>query len=92
MGSCEFQAIGFGNTAQEAYNDALEEARSINGHQDGYSADIQTTHGFTMVNLEEGETVADKVSETIDDFEKWGPCGCIELEPGKYLFYGWAAE
>jgi hypothetical protein len=24
--------------------------------------------------------------------DKWGPAGCIELEPGRYLFFGYAPE
>ena len=91
MGSCIFQTTGHGDTAVAAYNNALDEARAENGHCDGYSGDIQTTEGFKMVELD-GQTVDDKVEETIDEFSKWGPCGCIQLEATKFLFYGWAAE
>jgi hypothetical protein len=92
MGSCLFQTVGHGETAQAAYSDALEEARAENGHQDGYSGDIQTTEGFKVVEINEGETINSKVDETMDNFSKWGPCGCIQLKKGKFLFYGWAAE
>lgn len=92
MGSCPFETIGYGSDAKAAYNNALEEALAENGHQDGYSGDIQTTEGFSMVEVPEGRSVEEMVEETIDDYSKWGPCGCIQLEDGKYVFFGWAAE
>ncbi|OVE77553.1 hypothetical protein BVX99_02385 [bacterium F16] len=92
MGSCTFHTVAYGNTPQEAYQQAIEDANNQNGHQDGYSGDIQTTEWFEMVEPDKGQNVSDKVEETIDNYHKWGPCGCIMLEKGKYLFYGWAAE
>ena len=92
MGACPFQTVGYGETAKEAYRNACEDANAENGHQDGYSGDIQTTQGFREVELTEGEDLRAKVEETIDDYDKHGPCGCIRLAEGKYLFYGWAAE
>ncbi len=91
MGSCAFQTIGHGDTPEAAYHNAVDEANSENGHQDGYSGDIQTTEGFRVVELDDGEDPEAKVDETIDDFEKWGECGCIRIGTGKFLFYGWAA-
>ena len=48
MGACEYGTYGFGKTADEAYRSACDEARRENGHQEGYSGDIQTSCGFKM--------------------------------------------
>ena len=47
MGACNFsdtQVVK--GDSNVAYAQAVEEARSYNGHQDGYSGDIQTCNGF----------------------------------------------
>ena len=45
----------------------------MNGHQDGYSGDIQTTEWFEIVQPEKGQSIRDKVEDTIEDYSKWGP-------------------
>ena len=95
MGASNFIDEATGNTAQKAYDNAREEARDRNGHQDGYSGDIQTTSGFKMVTLKPGQEFEDLEDEVLDngrDFPKWGNCACLDLGKGLYRFFGWAAE
>lgn len=42
MGHCNFSAIGYGMTEQEAYRNAVESAKEEYGHQDGYSGAINS--------------------------------------------------
>jgi hypothetical protein len=45
MGACQFiKTVIVKGDNNDAYRDALEDARDYNGHQDGYSGDIQTVH------------------------------------------------
>ena len=67
MGACPFQTVGYDDTAKEAYRNAVENAGAENGHQDGYSGDVQTTQGFEEVELAEDEDINAKVEDTIDD-------------------------
>jgi hypothetical protein len=69
-------------TPQDAFNEACEEANDYNGHQEGYSGDIQTAHGFRMrkdnprYGTKSFETWEEKLT---DDMDK-GDCVCVELE------------
>lgn len=97
MGAHDFTTRAKGMTAREAYANARAEASAENGHQDGYSGDIQTTSGFVMVATN-GKTVQETVEAILEDdanpyeIEKWGKAGCIALGGGVYLFFGWAAS
>jgi len=42
MGRTNFCRTGYGMTEQEAYQNALDQARSESGHQDGYSGDMNS--------------------------------------------------
>jgi hypothetical protein len=45
MGRCDYHAVGHGFTEQEAYRDAVQSDRTMNGHQEGYSGSIgSSTH------------------------------------------------
>lgn len=83
MGACEFSDIVvIKGTVREAYNDAVEEANAYNGHQDGYSGDIQTTHGFrTLHNHPRYGTKAfwDWGNKKIDNMSK-GDCIAVEIK------------
>ena len=47
MGACNFDnLVVIKGTARDAYREANEEMNDYNGHQEGYSGDIQTTSGF----------------------------------------------
>lgn len=52
-----------------------------------------------LLTAETPEQKAEAIAETLmamDDeriTDKWGPAGCVEVEPGKlYLFFGWASS
>jgi hypothetical protein len=47
MGACTFGnvVVTKGNSSK-AYNEICDEMKDYNGHQEGYSGDIQTTDGF----------------------------------------------
>lgn len=59
-------------------------------------------HGSTHKALLTATTPHDRASVTAEALiavcderiiDKWGPAGCIEVEPGKlYLFFGWASS
>jgi hypothetical protein len=83
MGSCNFSnTVLVKGGSSEAYNQACKEAREYNGHQDGYSGDIQTTCGFT-----DKTSTAPKYGTKA--FEKWEDemldklgkreCVCVEI-------------
>jgi len=47
MGACEYSNLEVvKGDINDAYNVAYEEARDCNGHQEGYSGDIQTADGI----------------------------------------------
>lgn len=107
MGATTFFDVVNGKDAKSAFAVAVEEAAYENGHG-GYTGTIAEKSEFTMIPLpfkfEDNvgikerigiiETFTEKLIEErdprIDD--KWGPAGCIEIIPGKYLFFGWASE
>ena len=98
MGAQPFQTVGRGKNAQEAYRDANDDASAENGHQDGYSGDIQTCAGFKGVKLKKGHTIEDAEEEICENnsyngkrFEKWGNCACFYIGKGQYVFIGWGA-
>ena len=99
MGACVFWTVGHGETAKEAFRDACDEANAENGHQDGYSGDIQTCSGFTEITLKSQQTVDDIYESICDDdcangkaITKWGNCACIKTGHNQYTFIGWGAE
>lgn len=68
-------------TANDAYREAQEEANDYNGHQEGYSGDIQTSYGFG--NRKDNPRYGTKAFETwednlLDEMDK-GDCVCVEL-------------
>lgn len=96
MGANTFVVQAQGTSAKDAFKAAVEEAQYEHGH-DAYSGTIGTKRKFVEVSdkalpLEEASRLAngliEKRDSRIDD--KWGPCGCIPLEGGGFLFFGWA--
>jgi hypothetical protein len=94
MGACTFRRVGYGKTAQEAFCSAVQDANMEVGHQDGYSGDINSKHGFIVLDIPEGVNLRDFIYDMEDDHDeirsKWGPAGCIKMEEGKYIFFGYA--
>ena len=96
MGAQEFTTVGIGNTAQEAFNDAVQNAYYDHGHQ-GYSGSIAEKESFVVVKCEDvsDDNVEAVMNKMIDNefSDKWGPCGCIDLKrDNKYVFFGWASS
>lgn len=76
---------------REAFRKARELANEENGHQHGYSGDIQTVHGFKM--LTNAPRFATKKFWAWEDdilmndkygIEKWETAGCVEVK-GQHL-------
>ena len=82
MGACDFSNLRVtkGN-ASKAYSEACEDMRDYNGHQEGYSGDIQTTHGFRMrsdnprYGTKAFQKWEDKILDNLDKRE----CVCVEV-------------
>jgi hypothetical protein len=101
MGACTFYQIGTGDTAREAFGEAVQEAGFNFGHS-GYTGSIAEKSSFVTIrvpNLEkpskkEAYDYADQLIEESDPRidDKWGPAGCIDLGDRQYLFFGWASE
>ena len=99
MGATDFFTVSKGKTAKEAFANAVDEARYMDGHG-GYTGTIAEKHEFIMVSLPRDgmsrEEIESFAYDQLDDHkrisDKWGPAGCIKLEDGKYLFFGWASS
>lgn len=96
MGAETFFEYGIGPSAEKAFADAVERAQWDHGHS-GYSGTLAEKRTMVEIPLPEGadpmeyaEKLIDESDERIDD--KWGPAGCIKVEDGKYLFFGWASS
>ncbi|RLD64338.1 MAG: hypothetical protein DRJ01_01070 [Bacteroidetes bacterium] len=91
MGSSDFTQVKIGQfkNAQEAFNQAVEVAKHMNGHG-GYTGTIAEKTEFQMVPVPKGQDPEDFVEACMNFSEgkfwddKWGPAGCVEVT-GKYL-------
>ena len=84
MGACDFgNTIVIKGNANDAYREACAEMRDYNGHQDGYSGDIQTTSGFSMYKGEHPpygtKEYYDWEDERVEEVGK-RECECIEIK------------
>ena len=66
-----------------AFRQAVEEANDYNGHQEGYSGDIQTADGFRMPRVH--PRYGTKAFENWEEKITWGEmdkgdCICIEIK------------
>lgn len=96
MGAYEFHHQSSGKTAQEAFSNAVDEARYEYGHG-GYTGTIAEKHSFVKIPVPEGKDphrYAEELIEQDDDRieDKWGPAGCISLGNDQWLFFGWASS
>lgn len=103
MGAVTFSQVARGASAKEAFQAAQEEARYNYGHA-GYTGTIAEKDSFVQIYLAPhrlGELKGknhpyyeydpdDPNWDKVDD--KWGPAGCIDLDDGRYLFFGWASS
>ncbi|GAG44472.1 unnamed protein product [marine sediment metagenome] len=67
--------------ARDAYNEACEEANDENGHQQGYSGDIQTADGYSEAkgNPRYGTKAWSKWLDKKDETMYKGDCEYVEL-------------
>ena len=83
MGACTFSnGIVIKGTMRDAYTQLVEEANAYNGHQDGYSGDIQTSYGFLEPNTHpkyNTKAFWDWSDKRIDNMSK-GDCIGIEIK------------
>lgn len=96
MGADVFMVQASGNTPREAFNQACEDAFYMHGHG-GYSGTIAEKDSYVLIPLPEDKDPMEYADELIDNEDrrvddKWGPAGCIKIEDGQYLFFGWASS
>ena len=96
MGATTFFTIQAGSTAKEAFAAARERALHEHGHG-GCTGTIAEKDSFLLVDPQvspRAEALArvqklvleDRFQDTAD------PAGCISVEGGRFLFFGWARE
>lgn len=92
MGSHSFLTSARGNTADQAYRAAVEQAQYDYGH-DPYNGTISTTSGWFMAPGRV-RTVDDLEDWALDETEKWGDCVCMQdpNDSTRWHFAGWAAS
>jgi hypothetical protein len=99
MGCHNFFTSTYGETAEEAYKDAVDQARYDYGH-DPYNGTISTTSGFVLIPIKEDESVEEWEGRIMEDkqVQKWEDCACaaapdVPIENGRSLwhFAGWAS-
>jgi len=86
MGAHEFMTVGYGKTKSEAYRGACWEAQAENGHQDGYSGDIQTTSGSWAIHPDTVKGLRRATRLRILELVAFG------LKPSKGELYGRSLE
>ena len=91
MGSQTFKVRVLGLDAKNAFRYAVQQAQYDHGHS-GYTGTIAEKYEFVMIPCLGAKFIDDVVQKYIDDSDKRDPAGCIEIEPGKYLFFGWASS
>jgi len=97
MGAQEFECIGHGNTAQEAFNNAVQDAQYEYGHG-GYTGTIAEKSSFKQIPCEQDQNVIAKVIDEClgnsNHFcqDKWGPAACIQMADTSWVFFGWASS
>jgi len=96
MGATPFQNFATGTSAKAAFNGVTDQALYDYGHA-GYTGTIAEKHNFVHVGTVKTKKEAFELANRLDEendprcTDKWGPCGCITIEEGGYLFFGWAS-
>jgi hypothetical protein len=89
MGATTFVTYGFGQTAKEAFSEAVDTAKYLDGHG-GYTGTIAEKSSVTLIPDEEHKRknkqkfigdLIDAGDERIDS--KWGPAGAINISGTK---------
>lgn len=98
MGASGFMTISPGKTAQEAFSSAVKEAKYESGHG-GYTGTIAekdcsvTIEPAKTFTLTDAKKLANKLMNEDDKriADKRGPAGCIKIDDGRFLFFGYAS-
>jgi hypothetical protein len=101
MGAENFRVHYVSDSAVNAFNSAVQEAKYDYGHR-GYTGTIAEKSSFRMASTapltySEADELADKLEDTVFS-DKWGPAGCIEIKDPKnpnkktFMFFGWASS
>lgn len=96
MGAETFMVRVRGKTAADAFNSAIRDAQHECGHG-GYTGTIAEKQSFVMIPVDKGVDPLKFADDMLFDGDarvddKWGPAGCIDLENGMFLFFGWASS
>ena len=96
MGAEQFFDVAVGVDAEAAFQNAVQQALYDHGHS-GYSGTIAEKSSFVEITCPAGHDPGEYAEKLIDEGDprvddKWGPAGCIKLEDGRYLFFGWASS
>lgn len=83
MGADTFSKFILGKykNAQEAFNEAVEDARYYDGHG-GYTGTIAEKGDFVMFDCPQRKDPFERAEELIEKGavdDKWGPAGCIDF-------------
>ena len=89
MGAEWFEVVAYGDIPEEAFVDAVDQARYDYGHR-GYTGTIAEKSDYTLVKKSEDEEAYDFSERTGIGDDKWGPCCCAKIGDKKYLFFGWS--
>lgn len=107
MGASFFEVSADGKNANEAFLNAVSDARYEYGHG-GYTGTIAEKHDFKLVSKEDFLSI-DEVRNFIEKLEdgsvnvsgfdlddKWGPAGCLKYKTKsgeiRYMFFGYASS
>jgi hypothetical protein len=96
MGAYSFATIANGETAKDAFDSIVRQARHEYGHG-GYTGTIAEKDSFIEIDLPEGEDPHKFVERLMRDdderiSDKWGPAGCMKLDGDEYVFFGMASS
>jgi len=96
MGAEEFKVRAKGDTAEEAFKDAVKQAVHAHGHA-GYTGTIAEKLEFVMADVPENVDSVEYVNKLMEKgdrryMEKWGPCGVVRLGQDMWLFFGLASR
>jgi hypothetical protein len=96
MGGQTFTVVAKGRTAREAFESALVEARHEYGNR-GYTGSIAEKMSYILIMPPAGTDPGTYANAMLDQddpriSDKWGPAGCIQIDAGSWLFFGWASS
>lgn len=96
MGAETFFTVSKGATAKAAFDSAVQQAQYDYGHS-GYTGSVAEKDSFVVIPVPAGadpvvfaEQLVRDCDPRVDD--KWGPAGCVQVDPGTWLFFGWASS